>query len=158
MTKYAKQVILCNTCLQHFDSSYKLQRHKQECSRIVTKVPDAENSKVSFKNFKHKLDVPFVVYADFECFLTPENTQNSGSIRTVQSHIPCAYSYYIKCSFNNSLDKFRIYTGEDAPIHFITTLVNDAKEIYNNYLSKIKPMNFLIPLEFDIQNKSTAYL
>ena len=62
-------------------------------------------------------------------------------------------SYYIKCSFDSHLDIFRIYSGEDSAKHFFQTLVKDTVDIYNNFLSKTKPMNFLTPSQKKRQNE-----
>ena len=78
------------------------------------------------------MDIPFVIYADFECILESTNDQNSTNVKSVQKHIPIAYSYYVKCSFDSHLDIFRIYSGEDSAKHFFQTLVKDTVDIYNN--------------------------
>lgn len=112
-------------------------------------MPTDKNSILRFKNHKNQLDVPFVVYADFECILESVDIQNSANINSVQKHIPFAFSYYIKCSYNSSLDIHRIYSGENASTHFFKSLVEDALYIYSNYLSVVIPMK---PLTF-IQQK-----
>jgi len=80
-----------------------------ECNRIIT-----EMAILRFKNFKNQLDVPFVAYADFECVLERMDLKTSDNINLIQKHIPYACSYYIKCSFDTSLDIYRIYYGEDC--------------------------------------------
>lgn len=69
-------------------------------------MPEPENS-----NFETKLDVPFTIYADFESILKEIDTcipNSSSSFTTnVQQHIPCAFAYFIKCSFDNRLKRFR---------------------------------------------------
>lgn len=113
-TNSQKKIYICNSCLIHFYNENSLNEHKNECKRMVTIMPGDMDSKVSFKNYKKQIDVPFVVYADFECILESVNIQNSSNVQTTQRHIPFAYSYYIKCSFDRSLDNFRIYSGKDS--------------------------------------------
>ena len=84
------------------------------------------------------MDVPFVVYADFRCILKIINTQSSANVKSIQKYIPFAYSYYMKCSFNSSLDKFIMYGGDDAPKHFFVNLVKDCIDLYVTYLSIVK--------------------
>ena len=103
-------------------------------------MPSVDNNIVSFKNIKKQMNVPFVVYVDFECILETINIQNSVNVKSIQKYIPFAY---IKCSFNASLDKFGIYSGDDAPKHFFAKLVKDCTDLYVNYLSIVKPMNTL---------------
>ncbi|XP_065370870.1 uncharacterized protein LOC135963015 [Calliphora vicina] len=153
LTKHRRKVHVCNTCLIHFHNESALMKHKEECNKIVTKMPNLDNNILSFKNFKKQMDMPFVVYADFECILESMNVQNSNSVKSVQKHIPFAYSYYIKCTYDSGLDIFRIYSGEESAKHFIQQLVNDTLDIYNNHLSKVKPMNPLTPLQRKKQNE-----
>ena len=125
----------------HFPDNNKLQRHRTECNKMVTTLPSMDDRILKYKNHKNQLDVPFVVYADFECILEEINVKNSDKINLIQKHVPYAYSYYIKCSFNNDLDIFRIYHGEDCSSNFFKTLLDDCITIYETYLSHIKPMN-----------------
>lgn len=89
------------------------------------------------------MDVPFVVYADFECILQDINTPENNSKSTVytKKHIPCAFSYYIKCSFSDTLNKFRSYQGEDSSVKFIEYLSEDVKNLCRNHLHVNLPMN-----------------
>ncbi|XP_046811879.1 uncharacterized protein LOC124421113, partial [Lucilia cuprina] len=153
LTKHCRKVYICNTCLIHFHNEAVLVKHKEECNKMVTRMPDPGDNILNFKNFKKQMDVPFVVYADFECILESTNVQNSSNVKSVQKHIPYAYSYFIKCSFDSKLDKFRIYSGENSPKHFFKSLVEDTLYIYNNYLRIVKPMNSLTPLQKQIQNE-----
>ena len=59
------------------------------------------------------MDVPFVIYTDFEYILEAINIQNLSNVKSIQKHIRFAYSYYIKCSFNSSLNKFSMYSSDD---------------------------------------------
>lgn len=83
----------------------------------------------------------------------PVDIEITTKMKSVQKHIPFAYSYYNKCSYDDSLNKFRIYSGEDSSKKFFQSLVEDALEIYNNYLSQVKPMNSLTPLQQQRQNE-----
>ena len=106
------------------------------CRTIVTRMPKFEKIILKFENFKKQLDVPFTIYSDFECILKPIDIQNSTKTQYVQEHIPYAYCYFIKCSYNNQLNRFKIYSGIDAPKHFFKSIFDDVLDIYNLYLSK----------------------
>jgi hypothetical protein len=62
---------------------------------------------VKFKNYNHGMEVPFVVYADFECSIgqyyddVEEDSEKSYTIKQ-NHHKPNGFSYYIKC-FDDSL-------------------------------------------------------
>lgn len=120
-----------------------MDRHKEECSRVVTYMPEEEKCIMEFRNYNKQMDVPFVIYADFECTLE----QVINDTTKVNKHKPCAYSYYIKCKYNNSLSIFKLYTGEDAAEHFVKSLDVDCREIYYKYLSLNTPMTPLTPIE-----------
>ncbi|XP_075158156.1 uncharacterized protein LOC142231433 [Haematobia irritans] len=142
LTKNCKKLKICDRCLQYTSNSEKWSNHLKECSNIVTTVPDAGNNFIRFKNISKTMDVPFVVYADFECILEKDSL---GS--TINKHKPCAFSFYIKCSVDSSLDRFKIYTGEDAGEKFVKYLDLECRDIYERYLSLKKPMCPLSPIE-----------
>lgn len=54
-----------------------------------------------FKNPQRAADVPFVVYADFECFIEEKDSlaQKSEGSYTVKTHkhVPSGFAYYIHC-------------------------------------------------------------
>lgn len=109
-SKHHGKSYLCNTCLLNFSDINKLERHKSECNKIITEMPETKKDTIlRFKNLRKQIDVPFVVYADFECILEKLDIKQSDNIRLVQKHIPYAYSYFIKCSFDDNLN---IYNNE----------------------------------------------
>jgi len=85
-------------------------------------MPSNDTAILRFKYLKNQLDLPFVAYADFECILEGMDLKTSDNINLIQKHIPHAYSYYIKCSFDNSLDIYGIYYGEDCAAHFVESI------------------------------------
>ena len=56
---------------------------------------------VKFKNYERKIMSPFVIYADFESILVPENNgkKNPEEFFTnkYQKHIACSYGYKLVC-------------------------------------------------------------
>lgn len=70
-----------------------------------------------FKNFKIQLPVPFIIYADIESILTPSsNTRRHTS--TYLEHIPFSIAYYFKCSFDENLNEYKKFQGEDCITQF----------------------------------------
>lgn len=115
-----------------------MTQHKMECGKIVTTMPKPENAILQFKDYQKKIDVPFVIYADFECILEDTALNVSDETKFIQKHIPCAFSYFIKCKHNNKLDKLRVYTSIDASEKFVLFLNQDCKDSCNNHLAEIK--------------------
>ncbi|XP_058980338.1 uncharacterized protein LOC131803264 [Musca domestica] len=146
LTTNRRKISICNSCFYCTPREDLMIIHKKYCSRVVTKMPTVEESILEFKNFRKQMDVPFVIYADFECVL---ETVIAGGER-IKKHIPCAYGFNIKCSFDSSLDVYHHYTGEDAAQKFIEQLDVSCREIYNNYLSLNTPMKPLSSIEQSI--------
>ncbi|XP_051864357.1 uncharacterized protein LOC127566371 [Drosophila albomicans] len=65
----------CNQCLQYSTSEERAAQHTLRCSRVVTEGP-RKDQKITFKNHHRQLEVPFIVYADFECILEPVTLDN----------------------------------------------------------------------------------
>jgi len=76
-------------------------------------MPHPQNNTLKFTQVQHQLQVPFVVYADFECILEPKNLEVSPKLFNINEHIPISFAYYIKCAFESRLDKFVLETGKN---------------------------------------------
>lgn len=118
-----------------------------ECSKTVTEMPLAERAILEFTHYSKMMEVPCVVYADFECILEKINEVVSSKNKFERKHIPCAFAYFVKCRFDDSLSKFRIYTGKDAAEKFVESLSQDCNFIYDNYLRVKKNIISLTPTE-----------
>ena len=103
---------------------------------------------VQFRNYERLHDVPFVVYADFESFVSPldveEKDPNKSYTVQYQSHIPSGFCYTIKCMDETvyptkTVLKTASYEGEDMGRLFVETLSEDFKPIYD-ILKTPKPM------------------
>ena len=69
--KSAKHI--CLQYLNAFGSKWTLRKHEELCSKQKTQchMYPKPGSTVSFKNYERLHEIPFVVYADFECFVEP---------------------------------------------------------------------------------------
>ena len=86
---------LCERCFSHFTKYELLEKHIKYCSNndtVFVKMPK-ENTMLYFKNYDKQLPVPFVIYADFECFTKPMNTCSPNPKESYnynyQKHEPC---------------------------------------------------------------------
>ena len=146
----------CDGCLIYFDNAQKLLIHRRyDCNKKFTQLPQAtliadKSGKLvpanvlKFQNFQKQLQVPFVIYADFETLLKPIQTSEPDpdkkfTIKTCE-HEPHSFAYYIKCSFDESLSQFRNYRGPNASSVFMEFLDNDCRNLYNDHLKTVKPM------------------
>ena len=133
----------CYRCLNSFQSEKSLNKHTEYCQNneaVKIEMPFPEN--IQFKNFYKKQRVPFVVYADFECFTEKIDTcqpdDSKSFTNQYQKHKPSGYSYLIKCFDDNLFSpKLVKYTAEspdeDIPQLFVESLEKDIKEIYNRF-------------------------
>ena len=68
---------------------------------------------VKFKNYERKIMSPFVIYADFESILVPENNgkKNPEEFFTnkYQKHIACSYGYKLVCVDDKFSKPFKTY-------------------------------------------------
>ena len=81
ITKHNKKQHFCRYCIQHFSSEKILQEHIPNCMTMNgtqgVELPK-EGSKVSFKNRKNMVQVPFVIYADLEALLKSLKNENDA--------------------------------------------------------------------------------
>ena len=86
--------------------------------------------------------VPFVVYADFECFTENIHTCSpdieKSFTKQYQRHKPSSYCYLIKCFDDNIFQpKLVNHTAqsseEDIPQMFVENLESDIKKIYHKF-------------------------
>ena len=93
---------ICKKCFTHFTKYELLQKHILYCSTnetVSVRMP-AKNTMLCFKNYHKQLPIPFVVYADFECFTKPINTCSPNPEKSYnynyQKHEPSGFCFYIK--------------------------------------------------------------
>lgn len=140
---------ICDRCLNYFTTNERLLRHIHDCKLLETnqklEVPTEKKSVVKFKNYSHKEPVPFIIYGDVESILVPiEDNNNNPALKSLkyQKHVAFSIAYYIKCNYDNSLSKFKMYTGADCIQWFVNELQNLAFELDDVYKNCV-PMNLL---------------
>ena len=87
-------------------------------------------------------DVPFVINADFECYLKSEDSAAEGrnigdNTRQFQKHEPSGYCYLIKFFDDNlfkpKLVKYTKKSDEDVSLKFVESLENNIKKIHEQF-------------------------
>ena len=164
------KIHFCYRCLNSFHSEKSLDKHKEYCQNnkaVKIEMPMFKDDEgkflgpryILFKNYYRKQRVPFVVYADFECFTEKIDTcqpdDGKSFTNRYQKHRPSGFSYLIKCFDDNILaPHLRQYTAEspdeDIPLLFIESLEEDIKEIYNKFK---KPKKMVMTKEDKINYK-----
>ncbi|XP_074034146.1 uncharacterized protein [Leptinotarsa decemlineata] len=162
----------CDGCLLYFSDERALLRHQlNDCNHISTTTPNTNlridkfgecvpENILKFENFEKQLKVPFVVYADFESILKPVHTNEPNPAHSFTNetyfHEPYAFSYILKCSFDDSISKFVLYRGADAAKVFVSNLEADVTNIYHKYLKNVVPMSPLTAEEENDFNIATT--
>ena len=136
----------CPRCLNSFGRQDLLDKHLELCKNneaVGIKMPE-EGTFVHFKNHHKKMDMPFVIYADFESLMkaihsTQQNSKNSYTEKKVL-HKPISFCYYVKCFFDDKFSKKIEYTAtsedEDVAQIFVDKLEKEVQSIYKDHPKK----------------------
>ena len=127
----------CRNCLLGYISEEALSKHFPYCNEhgcVRIKLPK-KDSYMQFSQDKCSMRVPFVVYADFESFISPINTcapnPNTSYTKQYQKHSPSSFCYYIKCFDENFYKR--------KPVTFTATSeTDDVAQIFVERLEKFK--------------------
>lgn len=157
----------CDRCLNYFYGEYKLKMHyeiclKMNCCKIT--LPNKEDKFIEFKNYKHKLEVPFIVYADIEAILQPicennEEDDNAQPKGAYQKHIPHSVGYFFHSRYPNLLKSYyRSYNGLDCMQWFVNELKEIGRTVYP-ILNENEPMEQMTAdQEIDFDNAKICHI
>lgn len=160
---------ICDRCLHYFYSQFRLNKHIGQCnllneSKIM--LPNKKNRWVHFKNFKNKIEVPFIIYADIESLLIPKQSDNDANVEdneecstssqsaaapkgTTQIHIPNSIGYYFHSHLDPSASHYESFFGPDCISKFIERLKDLMVNIVWPKLNEVKPMDLSEQEEID---------
>ena len=136
VSKGKRKEYFCLNCLNPFPSEESLNKHEEYCKKhkaVKIKMPE-KGTMLKFKNYHRSVKVPFIVYADFECFIKPiqlcDPDDKESYTKQYQKHEPSRFCYYIEC-FDDKVYKPKIvsHTGEDTAQKFVEMLEKDIREI-----------------------------
>ena len=169
LTSNGRALLICKNCFCHFPKKHaeRFKVHKERCmlyKPAEVLMPDKNNvgeaPKLQFKNFKHKLRVPFCWYADCESVLIkstpPENEQGKRKKQkktkqsetvVVQEHkamsVGCVLRTEIEDKYCLGLSKeIQIFKGENCIQDFLQHMKMNARKV-EQILTFVRPM---IPL------------
>ena len=111
-----------------------------------------KNDTLKFKNFRKKMKVPFVIYADFKTILKKILDRSKTNTKKLQEHVVCGYSYIVACDGQSQPPM--VYRGEDANKHFLNAILEE-----NNKINEIfKKEEDMIMTAADIKNYEESKL
>ena len=146
-------IFICKKCFTHFTKEELLQKHILYCSNnetVVVKKPK-EKTMLYFKNNEKQLPMPFVVYADFECFTKPMNTCSPNPKESYnynyQKHEPSGFCFYIKGIVDTKFEPI-IYTKEkesdDVAKMLVNKLAKVTNKLYNDFYRRPLPLSLTL--------------
>ncbi|PFX22887.1 hypothetical protein AWC38_SpisGene12595 [Stylophora pistillata] len=146
LSKNGHKKFICDRCLNYFGSQKVLDTHDELCrdhEAVREKMPKPKTF-LFFKNHHRKIDLPFVIYADFESIIKPLNSAQPFPEKCYTEkkhlHIPVSFCYYIKCSFDDQYSKLVEYIAksedEDVAQIFVNMLEEEVHRIYKNHPPK----------------------
>ena len=140
---------ICKRCFTHFTKEELLQKHILYCSNnetVSVKMPKS-GSILHFKNHNKQIPIPFVAYADFECFTKPMNTccpnPEDSYNYNYQKHEPSGFCIFIKGVVDKRIKPIT-YTkkeeDEDIAKIFVEKISEATRGIYNDFYRRRKPL------------------
>lgn len=162
LTGMRDAVHICDGCLLYFTTTERLNEHQKfDCSHVRTELPH-ENSTLSFNNYERKLKIPFVVYADFEAFLKPiqhcVNDPSKSHTTNVQQHEVYSFGYYVKCSYDDRLSRYKTYSGSDCAKVFMGCLQNELKQIFKKNNFQVQPLPLTNENQLQIETATNCFI
>ena len=153
-TRVIGGVFICKRCLCHFKVKHRFEAHEKYCNHnkaVRVRMPPKDKF-IFFDHFKNKYPIPFVIYADFECFTKPVHNCQPDPSKSYnveyQKHEPSGFCFYIKGitgSFK-TVSFTKIKEDDDVAAIFIEKIADYTQLIYDKYYRKPKMM-FLNPEE-----------
>ena len=158
---------ICKKCFTHFTKYELLQKHILYCSNnetVSVKMPP-QGTILKFKNYQNQLPVPFVVYADFECFTKPMNTCSPNPKESYnynyQKHEPSGFCFHIKGLVDTKFEPI-IYTkkkeSDDVAKIFVEKLTKVTNKIYNDYYCRPIPLRLTRQEQKSFDKAETCYI
>ena len=142
-TKHKERKHFCMHCLQCFSSERVLNNRKENCIIINGKqainMPKKGENILKYTNHHKQLQVPFVIYADFEAITKKvqgceqsekmKNEKNKRSYtEAYQTHEDCGSAYKVVCCYDDKYSKdICIYRGENAVYGFMEQMLEEVK-------------------------------
>ena len=136
------EIFICKRCFSHYTKEELLEKHIKYCFNNQTALVTMPkpNTYLYFKNYYKQLPIPFVVYADFECFTKPMNTCSPNPKESYnynyQKHEPSGFCFYIKGVVDTIFEPI-IYTktkdSDDVAKIFVEKLAKVTNKIYNDF-------------------------
>jgi len=137
-TKHEHKKQFCRYCLQCFSTDVVLKSHTPNCIAVngvqAVKMPKSDKNMLKYTNFHKQLDVPFVIYADFEAITEKVTTTTNDPAKSYtnkyQKHTDCGFGYKLVCCYDDKYSKpVETYRGPNAVHSFMKKMLEEVKSI-----------------------------
>ena len=142
---HRRKKYFCCYFLQAF-STEEILKHIADCFKINVKqnvIMPVRSEYVKLKNYERKIQSAFIIYADFESILVPEDNgkQNQEELYTnkYQKYVACTYGYKLVFVDDKFSQPFKTCLGEDAIYNFINNMIKESKycsEVIEKHFNK----------------------
>ena len=131
---------VCPYCIHCFRYKHTLDKHIPHCSihnpQVIT-FPEEEDATLSYKDIQKEFPVPYVIYVDFESFLTPSSDKNS-----INEHVPSGFCCLKVSKFDGEIFEPYVYSGENVMSKFYEYIYAEQQTI----CEKLNIQKDMIPL------------
>jgi len=146
VSKHHGAIEICKRCY-HFPNKKALEKHEEICQNhdAIRIVLPEKGSILEFKNHKHSMRVPILVYADFESFTKPIDSCQPNPDRSFtnayQKHEPSGFCFYIVCGGKKSRPVLYTKQTEDENMAeiFVKMLRDEVDQVWSSEV-KVKEM------------------
>ena len=147
ITSTHKEDFYCLNCFHSYRTENKLEAHKkifENHDYCHIEMPTKNNNTIKYNHGEKSMKLPFVIYADLECFLekrsTCINNPNDSSTTEINKHTPSGYSIFTHCSFDESKNKLNYCRKDVCMNKFCTDLREHVTKIINYEKKKMIPL------------------
>lgn len=163
--KFCNKRFYCRRCLHGFIRQDLLDEHRLYCNKFecqkVQYPEEGKNDVLEFRDFQKQMRVPFVIYADFECYAKKMDTclpdHNQASNTHLTNFKACGYSYVVVCSNDKYSKPPVVYRGDDAIKHFFEHIFNE-KEYIEGILQDYEELKMSEKTEKQFQEATNCYV
>ena len=156
-TKHDGQTFVCPYCFHCFRYQPTLEKHIPDCSThtpqsVTYPTEGGQDAVLHYKATQKEFPVPYVLYVDFESFLTP----SAGKEDSVGEHVPSGFCCLKVSKVDDEIFEPFIYSGPNVMSKFYEHVYREQETI----CAKLDLQKDMIPLtdreKFDYRNASTC--
>ena len=137
----------CLNCLHSYRAKEKLKKHEKVCNNrdyCYVKMPNELEKILKYSPREKSLKVPFVIYANLECFLEKinscQNDPEKSSKEKKTERTPSGYSWITCCSFDELKNEWGYDRGKYCMEMFCKNLRGQAMKIINYEKKEMIPL------------------